>query len=382
MAIKVCLDAGHIGKYNRSPVVPAYYESDFNWKLYVKLKKYLESYGIQVIGTRASQDEEMSTKPRGRASKGCDLFLSLHANWAERESADHVVIYEMLDKKRHDLAVKLAAAIKEIMGTKEKYDIRTKASDSGGEWYGVLSGCAQVGNPYGFIVEHSFYSNTAMANWMMSDSNIDKLARIEAEVIANYFNISAPNQPVAPSVTLNPGDLVSINSGAKYTTGSSIPSWVRKQNWYIKSISGDIAIIDQNEAKNNNINSPVYLKDLTLVAAKVIETAPAVKEEPVPAPEIVEPTIEPEVEAPVVDTTPVKPNLDTPLIELKPEPEIEEFTPPVEIVDEEDDDNGPEAEIDNNPVAASIGEAILKLLVEFVITPLINWVKGLFSKGK
>lgn len=28
MAIKVCLDAGHYGKYNRSPAVSSYYESD------------------------------------------------------------------------------------------------------------------------------------------------------------------------------------------------------------------------------------------------------------------------------------------------------------------------------------------------------------------
>ena len=30
--IKIMLDAGHYGKYNRSPVVPAYYESDFSFK--------------------------------------------------------------------------------------------------------------------------------------------------------------------------------------------------------------------------------------------------------------------------------------------------------------------------------------------------------------
>ena len=41
--IKACLDAGHAGKENRSPVVAAYYESDFNWKLHLKLKKELES---------------------------------------------------------------------------------------------------------------------------------------------------------------------------------------------------------------------------------------------------------------------------------------------------------------------------------------------------
>ena len=39
MAVKVCLDAGHYGKYNRSPAVSSYYESDMTWKLHNYLKK-------------------------------------------------------------------------------------------------------------------------------------------------------------------------------------------------------------------------------------------------------------------------------------------------------------------------------------------------------
>ena len=42
MAVKVCLDAGHYGKYNRSPAVSSYYESDMTWKLHNYLKKELE----------------------------------------------------------------------------------------------------------------------------------------------------------------------------------------------------------------------------------------------------------------------------------------------------------------------------------------------------
>ena len=46
---RICLDAGHYGKYNRSPVVKEYYESDMNWKLHLLLKKYLEGYGSQEL---------------------------------------------------------------------------------------------------------------------------------------------------------------------------------------------------------------------------------------------------------------------------------------------------------------------------------------------
>ena len=76
----VCLDAGHYGKYNRSPANPALYESEFNWKIQNLLALELETYGIKVIKTRSEAGKDMDLVARGEASKGCDLFLSLHAN--------------------------------------------------------------------------------------------------------------------------------------------------------------------------------------------------------------------------------------------------------------------------------------------------------------
>ena len=71
----LCLDAGHAGEYNQSPVVAAYYESNMNWKLHLLLKAELEGYGIQVKTTRASQGRDLALDKRGKAAKGCDLFL-------------------------------------------------------------------------------------------------------------------------------------------------------------------------------------------------------------------------------------------------------------------------------------------------------------------
>ena len=75
MAIKICLDAGHYGKYNQSPAVPEYYESDMNWKLHLLLKKYLEQYGVEVVITRADQATDLGLTARGQKAKGCNLFL-------------------------------------------------------------------------------------------------------------------------------------------------------------------------------------------------------------------------------------------------------------------------------------------------------------------
>lgn len=76
--------------------------------------------------------------------------------------------------------------------------------------------------------------------------------------------------PKAPTTaTFKTGDLVSIKSGARYYNGGGIPNWVSDEKWYISSISGDRAVLGQNEAKNRNIQSPINTKDITLVVAKV-----------------------------------------------------------------------------------------------------------------
>jgi len=193
--IKICLDAGHAGKENRSPVVVAFYESDFNWKLHLKLKKELESYGIQVITTRASQEESLGTKSRGKKAQRCNLFLSIHANSAERESADYPLAIVPVNGSGDELGKKLGACIRDVMDTNEPADMWSKKSDSGADWYGVINGAAQVGVP-GIILEHSFYTNKRMAAWMMEDVNLDKLAKAEAEVIAAHYGVKKPTKTV------------------------------------------------------------------------------------------------------------------------------------------------------------------------------------------
>lgn len=195
MAIKICLDAGHYGKYNRSPAVKAYYESDMNWKLLNLLKAELEQYGFEVTRTRSNKEKDMSVYDRGAASKGCDLFLSLHSNAVGsgvNESVDYPVVYVQLDGKGNALGKQLAEAIEQLMGTKQDGRISTRKG-SKGEYYGVLRGAAAVGT-MGMILEHSFHTNTRSTNWLLNDSNLKKLAQREAEIIAKWFGVSKKQQ--------------------------------------------------------------------------------------------------------------------------------------------------------------------------------------------
>ena len=81
--------------------------------------------------------------------------------------------------------------------------------------------------------------------------------------------------PVAKPVTtsaIKKGDLVSIKKGAKYYNGKSVPSWVASAKWYVASVSGDRAVIDKSEDGKFNINSPIDIKYLVVVAKSTIPT--------------------------------------------------------------------------------------------------------------
>lgn len=196
--IKICLDAGHYGKTNRSPVVPEYYESDMNWKLHKKLRTYLEEYGFEVIVTREKKGVDLPLYDRGATSRGCDLFISIHSNAATgSESVDRVDIYAPLNGKGHDIAKKLADRIVEVMETKQKGYVKTRTGSSGQDYYGVIRGATAVGTP-GLLVEHSFHTNIRSAKWLLVDENLDKLARAEAEVLAEHYGLKK-NETPAPA---------------------------------------------------------------------------------------------------------------------------------------------------------------------------------------
>ncbi len=190
--VRICLDAGHYGKYNRSAAVPAYYESDMTWKLHLKLKAALEAYGIDVITTRADQNTDRALKDRGATAKGCNLFLSIHSNAtgsAVDENTDYPLVIVPINGSGDAIGNELAKCIEETMGTTQNGRIWSKKSDKGYDWYGVIRGATSVGVP-GLILEHSFHTQTRATNWLLDDANLDKLANAEAAVIAAYYGLS------------------------------------------------------------------------------------------------------------------------------------------------------------------------------------------------
>ncbi len=192
MSIKIMLDAGHFGKRNRSPVVPEYFESERMWVLCELLEKELSKYGFQVAKTRSLQEKDLAVYSRGKKAKGYDLFISLHSNAVSgNKSADWVDVYYAFDNLNNsrELASALANAIAELMQASKGRVITRKSSGGNTEYYGVLRGARAAGCPFYYIIEHSFHTNEKAARWLMSDENLQRLAAVEAAVIASYYGV-------------------------------------------------------------------------------------------------------------------------------------------------------------------------------------------------
>lgn len=188
--MKICLDAGHYGKYNQSPVNAAYWESDFSWKFHLLLKTALEGYGIEVVTTRTAQAADLKLELRGQKSAGCDLFLSIHSNACSDSSADYPLACCCVNGTADVLGNELAKIVGKCMGSSGKARIWKREGNGGSDYYGVLRGAASVGTP-SILLEHGFHTNPRNTNWLMNDENLRRMAAAEAETIAAYYDVNS-----------------------------------------------------------------------------------------------------------------------------------------------------------------------------------------------
>ena len=304
MALKICLDPGHGKNANHSPYVKEYYEGNQMFYLGHKLKAELEKRGFEVLITREKLTDDPSLSDRGsKAGKnGCCMFLSLHSNAPGQATAEDgtkyypenctgtVTYYSMTRAENKDLADRLGKAVSEIMGHYFRGSkTREYPNKPGVDYYGVIRNAAQSGCTCAMLIEHGFHTHIADAEFLLKDENLQKIAEKEAEIIAEYFGVVPEKQETEGEI--NVGDVVKIVEGAKWWSGSSIPSWVRSQNWIVESANKTTGryVINKSEDGKSAIMSPIDVKYLALAY-------PPKKEEQKPEPDPISETLIPDAE--------------------------------------------------------------------------------------
>ena len=180
------------------------------WDLALLLKAELERRGIAVVMTKSKVNQAVSLSTRGKASKGCDLLLSLHSDAASGEAPNWVSALHQVDDhcgemdgKSCEIGKRLCEAVAQLMGVGTRMVARQSSSDRDGngykdDYYGVLRGAHTVGTP-AVILEHGFHTNQTEVELLKSDTYRNKLARTDCKGILDYLGISIP-VPVFPEV--------------------------------------------------------------------------------------------------------------------------------------------------------------------------------------
>lgn len=138
--------------------------------------------------------------------------------------------------------------------------------------------CKQFGlNPHadGVIISHAEGHKRGVASghgdpehlWrgMKCGYTMDTFRRDVQNAISGVAPVPVPAPVPSEPSDIKTGDIVSLTSNAVYYNGKEMPDWVKKDQWIVKSVSGDRVIIDQNVVKSHSISSPVAAKYLRKV---------------------------------------------------------------------------------------------------------------------
>ena len=150
---------------------------------------------------------------------------SMHVNAADNSNANYVLGIHMveddcgaIDAQSKEMAKLLSDSVAMIMSAKAQVWTKESSSDRDknghlDDYYGVLRGAHSVGTA-GVIIEHGFYTNKAQAEFLLDEKNLEKIADMEARVIADWFDVQAEEKEV---VVGNPYklELMSIRKGSR-----------------------------------------------------------------------------------------------------------------------------------------------------------------------
>ena len=204
---KVFIDPGHGGDDSGAPGLGSKNEDDLNLEVAMKVKKKLEAKNIDVKMSRES-DEFIKLGERANMANqyGADVFVSIHQNSADAESAHGIETYYHPNKGMYEPLAK---------------DIQDNAiNQTGARNRGVKSSNLAVlreSNMPSSLFESGFVSNLQEYNKLINPAYQDKLATGIVDGIERYLK---------NNIQLDGQDLPVINTGVVTTDGLNVRSGV------------------------------------------------------------------------------------------------------------------------------------------------------------
>lgn len=181
----ICIDPGHWpGSVNCAPD-KSYWEYEFTWDLYTRLRPLLEKQGFTVVGTRTEQENPSLTARATVSNKaGADLFLSLHSNavsggWGDARGFVAYTSSGPDTAERNKAATAILGAVKDagviLFGTGKPYY----------RGYTVLTATTAPA----VLLECGFHTNLEEVALLKTPDYRDKLAKAITSGVMNYFGM-------------------------------------------------------------------------------------------------------------------------------------------------------------------------------------------------
>ena len=207
----VVIDPGHDSTHSGTVGIGGLHEEALNLKIAQYCKQKLEQYDVTVymtregescpyIGTSAGNDN--TNRVHTAASRGADLYLSIHLNSSTSSSASGATVYypnmnynpqvgsigEKIAQVIQDMLIKLGLR---DLGTqiRNSEDHTTYPDASLADYYNVIRTSKECGFP-GIIVEHAFLSNASDVNrFLTSEAGLKRLGEADADAVISYFGL-------------------------------------------------------------------------------------------------------------------------------------------------------------------------------------------------
>lgn len=191
--VKITIDPGHGGKDKANQGPTGYVEADGTLKLSLYLESELLKYGAFTVQLTRRGDETVSLTKRGQlaADFKSDLFLSEHTNAANKRVRGTTVFYSVDLPVDKELAEKLSAAVSGALNIPNR-GAKTRASliNPNEDYYTVIDTAQDGGVPHVILIENAFHDNPEDERLLLSDILLQKVAKAQAGVIREWFNVA------------------------------------------------------------------------------------------------------------------------------------------------------------------------------------------------
>ena len=194
---------------------------------------------------------------------GYDLALEVHLNASHGTGSE--VYYKYTNTAGQALAAAISKSIAKTFGIKDR-GAKVRLNDRRRDYFCFVREC----KCQAVLIETVFIDTDSDRRHVEDEAGQRKCGEAIASAIAGRYNLikKSVTHTDAAASGIHCGDTVKI-IGKTYATGQRIPEWVKLQKHTVKNIDTRTG-----RALLKEINSWVYLKDLTVVTSATAEIAP------------------------------------------------------------------------------------------------------------